>query len=142
MYMCFVDLEKAYDRVTRTVMGWAIRKKGLPEILVKAVMSLCEGAETKLRVGSGLSEEFSVKVRIHQGSLLSPLLFAMVIDEITKNARKGWMKQTLYADDFVLMGEAIKKLRENFEEWRGAFESKGMSVNFGKTKLMVLGKTK
>ena len=49
MYMCFIDLEKAFDRVPRRVMEWAIRKKGLPEILVKAVMSLYEGAETKVR---------------------------------------------------------------------------------------------
>ena len=47
MYMCFVDLEKAFDRVPRRVMEWATRKKGLPEILVKAVMSLYEGAQTK-----------------------------------------------------------------------------------------------
>ena len=100
MYMCFVDLEKTFDRVPRRVMEWAMRKKGLPEILVKAVMSLYEGAETKVKVESGLSEEFSVKLGVHQGSLL----FAMVIDEATENARKGWMKQILYADDLVLMG--------------------------------------
>ena len=40
LYMCFVDLEKAFDRVPRKVMEWAMRKKGLPEIMVKAVMSL------------------------------------------------------------------------------------------------------
>ena len=62
MYMCFIDLEKAFDRVPRRVMEWAMRKKGLPETLVKAVMSLYERAETKVRVGSGLSEEFSVKI--------------------------------------------------------------------------------
>ena len=56
MYMCFVDLEMAFDRVPRRVMEWAMRKKGLSEIVVKAVMSLYEGAETKVRVGSGLSE--------------------------------------------------------------------------------------
>ena len=65
MYMCFVDLEKAFNRVPRRVMEWAIRKKRLSEILVKAVMSHYEGAETKVRVGSGLSEEFSVKVGVH-----------------------------------------------------------------------------
>ena len=139
MYMCFVDLEKAFDGVPRGVTEWDMRKKGLPEILVKTMMSLYEGAETKVRVGSGLSEEFSVKVGVHQGSVLSPKLFAMVIDEVMKNVRKGWMKQILYADDPVLMGETMKELRENFDEWREAFENKGMRVNLGKTKLMVSG---
>ena len=125
IYMCFVDLEKTFDRVPRRVLEWAMRKKGLPEILVKAVISLYEGAETKVRVGSGLSEEFSVKVGVHQGFVLSPLLFAMVIDEVTKNARKDWMKQILYADDLVLMRETMEELRENFHEWREVFESKG-----------------
>ena len=110
MYMCFVDLEKAFDKVSTRVMEWAMRKKGLPEILVKAVMRLYEEAETKVRVGSGLSEEFSVEVGEHQGSVLLPLLFAMVIDEVTKNTRKGWMKQILYADDSVLMGRIEREL--------------------------------
>ena len=97
MYKYFVDLEKAFDRVPKRLMEWATRKKGLPEILVKAVMSLYERAETKVGVGSGLSEEFSVKVGVHQGFVLSPLLFAKVIDEVTENARKGWMKQILWS---------------------------------------------
>ena len=91
------------------------------------------------RVGSGLSEEFSVKVGVHQGSVLSPLLFAKVIDEVRENVRKGWMKQILYVDDLILMGETMEELRENFDEWRQAFESKRMRVNLGKTKLMVSG---
>ena len=49
------------------------------------------------------------------------------------------MKQILYADDLVLMGETMEELRENFDEWREAFESKGMRVNLGKMKLMVSG---
>ena len=39
LYMCFVDLEKAFDRVPRKVTEWALRKKGLAEVLVQAVMS-------------------------------------------------------------------------------------------------------
>ena len=69
--MCFVNLEKAFDRVPRRVMEWAMKKKGLPEILVKAVKSLYEEAEMKIRVLSRLLEEFSVKVDVHQGSVLS-----------------------------------------------------------------------
>ena len=67
--MRFVDLEKAFGRVARRVVEWTMRKKGLPEILVKAVMSLYKEAELKVGVGSGLLEKFSVKVGVHQGSV-------------------------------------------------------------------------
>ena len=40
LYMCFVDLEEAFDRVPRKVMEWALRKKGLADVLVQAVISL------------------------------------------------------------------------------------------------------
>ena len=50
LYLCFVNFEKAFDRVPRKVMEWALRKKSLPEVLVKAVMSLYEGSITKVRL--------------------------------------------------------------------------------------------
>ena len=53
--MFFLDLEKTFDRFPRRVMRWTQRKKGLPEILVKAVMSLYEGSKTKVKVGSEFS---------------------------------------------------------------------------------------
>ena len=39
------------------------------------------------------------KVGVHQESVLSLLLFAIVVDEITENARKSWMNEILYADE-------------------------------------------
>ena len=41
--MCFVDIEKAFDRVPRKVMEWAMRKKGLSEEILWEVMSLYVG---------------------------------------------------------------------------------------------------
>ena len=40
LYMCFVDLEEAFDRIPRMVVEWAMRKKGIPEASVRVVMSL------------------------------------------------------------------------------------------------------
>ena len=89
LYMCFVDLEKAFDRVPRKELEWAMRKKGIPEVMVRAVMSLYKGAKTSVRVELELSEEFEVKVGVHQGSVLSPLVFAIVVDVVTENVRNG-----------------------------------------------------
>ena len=41
-YMCFVDLEKAFDRVQMKVLGWSMRKKGIPKVLDGSVMILYE----------------------------------------------------------------------------------------------------
>ena len=65
MYICFVDMEKAFDRVLRKVMEWAMRKKGLSEIMLRGVMSLYDGARTKVRVGSAYSDKFEVNVGVH-----------------------------------------------------------------------------
>ena len=43
LYMCFIDLERACDRVLRKVLELAMRKRGIPEVMMKAVMSLYEG---------------------------------------------------------------------------------------------------
>ena len=51
---------------------WAMRMKGIPEVLVRSVMSLCERAETRVRMDSELSKKFEVNVGMHQGSVLSP----------------------------------------------------------------------
>ena len=51
LYMCFIDLEKAFDRVPRKVLEWAMRKRGIPEAMVREGMSLYEGAKTRVRLG-------------------------------------------------------------------------------------------
>ena len=116
-----------------------MRKKGLSEVMVWAVMNLYDGAKTRVRVESAYSEEFEVKVCVHQGFVLSPLLFAIVVDVITENARRGVVNELLHADDHVLMSETMKDLKERFWNWNDALESKGLKVNTRKTKLMVSG---
>ena len=52
-----------------------MQKKGIPEVLVRSVISLHEGAKTRVRLDSGLAEEFEVKAGMLQGSVLSPFIF-------------------------------------------------------------------
>ena len=106
-------------------MEWVLRKKGLAEVLVQAVMSVYEGSSMKVIVGSGTSEEFGLRVGVHQESVQSPLIFAIVVDVVTKHAREGLLNEILYTDDLLLMSESLEDLRERFVRWRSAFEGKG-----------------
>ena len=89
-------------------------------------------------MGSELSQEFLVQVGLHQGSVWSPLLFAIAVDVISENAREGLMNEILSEDDFVIITENMENLKKFFK-WQEAFESKGLKANLKKTKVMVSG---
>ena len=89
LYMAFIDLEKAFDRVPRKVIWWALRKLGVEEWIVRLVQGMYANARSRVRVGEGYSEEFEVKVGVHQGSVLSPLLFIIVLEALSQEFRSG-----------------------------------------------------
>jgi len=61
LYFAFVDFEKAFDRVPREVIRWAMRKLGVEDWLVSAVVSMYAGAKTVVRTVYGNSNGFEVK---------------------------------------------------------------------------------
>ena len=71
-------------------------------------MEMYNNITTTVRIDIEKSEEFEVKVGVHQDSVLSPFLLVIVMDKITKNVREGCEKELLYADDLVLF-------RDNWE---------------------------
>ena len=89
LYMAFVDLEKAFDRVPRKVIWWALTKLGVEEWIVRLVQGMYANARSCVRVGEGYSEEFEVKVGVHQGSVLSPLLFIIVLEALSRSSALG-----------------------------------------------------
>jgi len=92
-------LEKAFDRVLREVIRWAMRKLGVEEWLVSAVMSMYTGAKTVLRTLYGNSNGSEVKVIMHQGSALSPLLFVIVMEALSREFRVALL-WVLYATNY------------------------------------------
>src|SRR3989442_865967 len=89
LWIAFVDLEKAFDRVPRDVLWWALRRVGVEEWLIKVIKSIYEGCTTSVRMNGEESENFEVKVGVHQGSVLSPILFNIVMQAIAENFKKG-----------------------------------------------------
>ena len=89
LYIAFVDLEKAFDPVPRDVIWWAMPKLGIDKWLVRLVQSMYKDVRSRVRVGVGYSEEFGVGVGVHQGSVLSPLLFIIVLEALSREFCTG-----------------------------------------------------
>ena len=137
LYFAFVDLEKAFDRVPRKVIWWAMRKLGIEEWIVRFVQAMYNNTRSRVRVNNTYSDEFGVKVGVHQGSVLSPLLFVIVLEALSCEFRTGTPWELLYADDLVISAETEEGLKMKLNKWKTEMEAKGLRVNMGKTKIMV-----
>ena len=71
---------------------------------------------TVIKADAGLSESFDVKVGLHQGSVLSPLVFAIVMDVVSIEARSRLPPELMYADYLVLMAPTIEQLSKRVAE--------------------------
>ena len=69
-----------------------------------------------------------MKVGLHQGSVLIPLLFAAVMYVVSSEARSGLPSELLYADDLVLMAATMEQLGRRVAEWRASLLDKGFMV--------------
>ena len=71
LYCVFVDLEKAYDRVSREELWYSMRKSGIVEKYVRLVQDMYEGSETVVKCTVKTTETFKVKIGLHQGWAIS-----------------------------------------------------------------------
>ena len=77
---------------------------------MRLVQGMYANARSRVRVGEGYSEEFEVKVAVHQGSVLSPLLFIIVLEALSREFRSGVPWEDLYADDLVIMLNRLRNV--------------------------------
>ena len=135
--MAFIDLEKAFDRVPWKVIWWELRKLGVEEWIVRLVRGMYENVRSGVHVGEGYSEEFEVKVSVHQGSVLSLLVFIIVLEALSREFCSGVAWEDLHADDLVIIAESLKECARRLLTWKEAMEKKGLRVNAEKTQIMI-----
>ena len=139
LHMIFIDLEKAFDRIPRDLIWtYALRSHGVPEQYVQIIMDMYKDVTTKIRCTAGTSEAFFVLLGVHQGSVLSPLLFNIVMNFLTSNLMQELLLSVLFADDIGLASESVVKLQEVFDKWKNILEDHGLRVSQSKTEYMFL----
>ena len=150
MYLCFIDLEKAFDRVPRQKLFEVLSEYSINGSLLSAIKSIYSGSRAAVRIDGEISEAFEVNEGVRQGCCLSPLLFIIFMDKIIKQAElKGnvevgevIMKILAYADDLILLAENVRDLQGGVDSLNAACEEYGMKISVGKTKVMHVGKSR
>ena len=99
----FVDLEKAFDRIPRKILWWALRKLLDQNGSSKSYRNCNYNLSSKVRVESSYGDSYGVNVEIHRGSVLSPLLFIFVLEALSQEFCTGRPWEILYADDMVII---------------------------------------
>jgi len=136
LHLVFIDLEKAYDKIPRNVMWWALDKHKVPSKYVTLIKDMYNNVVTSVRTNDGNTDYFPIKIGLHQGSALSPYLFALVMDEVTRNIQGDIPWCMLFADDVVLVDESQAGVNRKLELWRQTLESKGFRLSRTKTEYM------
>ena len=153
VFMAFMDLEKAYDRIDRDALWKVMGIYGIGGKLLSAVKSFYIESRACVRVGDEESEWFAVEVGLRQGCVMSPWLFNIFIDGVVREVRARTLgrgvgmvgergeelqvNQLLFADDTVLMADSEEKLRRVVCEFGKVCNRRKLKVNVNKSKVMV-----
>lgn len=129
-YVVFVDFKAAFDSVNHGLLYEKLERAGIEETTVNRVKFLYNNAYFKHGGGS----KAPINVGVHQGSLTSPLLFNLYINDLLKELGQllGTNNVYCYADDlmFVVLGkDFVRKALAKVRDWG---ELNAMGVNLKK----------
>jgi len=80
--LCAIDLSKAFDKVNHHALFMKLMKRNIPVQLLHIVENLFNGCLTRIKWFDSWSAEFMIQFGVRQGSVLSPFLFAILVDDI------------------------------------------------------------
>ena len=120
VYLCFLDLRKAFDRVNHSKLFQKMMGHKVPIYLVKFIAFWYMHQELAVKWGNTVSASFKVTNGIRQGGLLSPFLFNLYVDKLSFNLNNSQVGCTVnnhvinhlsYADDMVLLAPSVRALK-------------------------------
>ena len=86
IYFCFIEHAKAFDCVDHNKLWKILKEKGIPDHLTCLLRNLYSGQEARVRIERGTTDWFQIRIGVRQGCILSPCLFNLYAEYITRNA--------------------------------------------------------
>ena len=142
LHLLFVDQEKAFDRVNRDKLWKVLEQYGVMGQLLNNIQAIYANSRSAVRTASGTSDWFPVTSRVRQGCNLSPLLFVIYMDQITKEANPDpeALNELMFADDQVMVNNDKIQLQEHTDQLHERCKTYGMKISTSKTEVMAVSK--
>ena len=150
--MCFIDYAKAFDCVNHRLLWQDMQQMGFPVHVIEQLEHLYKNQEAAVKTSCGTSEWFSIERGVKQGCIVSPSLFNIYSENITREATENTSVRIMiggrkinnlrYADDTTLLCESKKDLMELLTRIQHLSKEKGLLLNTRKTKIMVVDKNR
>ena len=106
LYMCFVDVQKAYESVYRELLWKVLARSGVPSVMIDVTRQLHDGMRTRVRMNDGdPSEGFEVTQGLRPGCVLSPLLFNIFFAVVIEVVIQRFSEDDTILENLVLLDE-------------------------------------
>ena len=112
------------------------RNHGVEEWAMCVIQGMYSNAWSQIRVNGQYSDAFGMGVDVHQGSVLSPLLFVLVLEAPSTEFSTDVPWELLHADDLVLIGGTQENCIYKVKAWKTGMESKRLYINMKETKFL------
>jgi len=84
LFLCFIDIQKAYDSVDRNLLWKVCRCYSISDKLIRLLKLLHSKTKAQVRIGGKLSEAFEIETGVMQGGIISPMLFNIFFDYVIR----------------------------------------------------------
>ena len=150
VFACFIDFEKAFDKVQHGKLISILRESGIDDRDTDIISKLYLQQRAIVRVENETSEEFNIRRGVRQGCILSPLLFNVYSEHLFKEALENIedgvvingeiINNLRYADDTVLIADTAEGLQRLIDRVETACNRYGMKINCKKTHILNISK--
>ena len=135
-YVCFVDFEKAFDKIDRNLLLIKLQQLGLDSHLLNVLQSIYSKNTITVVADGVLNSSVEQVVGVPQGDKLSPLLFALFIADLSKELERTGCFIVFYADDLAIGSFNLQRLQSSMVLLADYCTRNLLSVNTAQTKVM------
>ena len=129
--ICSIDLSKAFDKVNHFALFMKLMKRHFPVQLLDIIVNLFTGCLSCVKWDNIYSSMFAVTFGVRQGSVLSPILFNLYVNDLA-NIDIGLRRSCLilYADDILLIAPSINILEKLLHKCEFELQCLNMAIYF------------